>query len=52
LDEAWASLPPRQQTLTSKTDLAERILALASIGERDPIRLRAAALNGTSAAAP
>ena len=52
LDEAWASLLPRQQALTSKTDLAERILALASVGERDPIRLRTAALNGTGSVAP
>ena len=52
MDEAWASLLPRQQALISKTDLAERILALASIGERDPNRLRTAALNGMGSAAP
>jgi hypothetical protein len=43
-------LLPRQQALTTKTDFAERILALAAAGERDPIRLRTA-LNGTGAAA-
>ena len=52
LDEAWSSLPPRKQALVNKTDLAERILALAAIGERDPIRLRTAALNGAGAVAP
>jgi hypothetical protein len=46
LDEAWESLPPAKQALTSRTDLAERILALAAIGERDPIRLRSGALVG------
>ena len=52
LDEAWASLLPRQQARINKAELAERILALASVGERDPIRLRSAALNGTGFAAP
>ena len=44
LDEAWASLSSARQSLTSKTALAERILRLAATGERDPIRLRTAAL--------
>jgi hypothetical protein len=49
LDEAWASLPAARQALISKTDLAERILALAATGERNPIRLRSAALNVAAA---
>jgi hypothetical protein len=44
LDTAWANLTPGQQTSTSKSDLAERILLLAAKGERDPIRLRTRAV--------
>jgi hypothetical protein len=44
LDEAWAALSADRQARTSKTALAERILKLAAKGERDPIRLRMAAL--------
>ena len=40
LDEAWESLSPNAQALTSKTFIAERILKLAAGGERDPTRLR------------
>jgi hypothetical protein len=44
LDEAWETLPPARRAMTSKTTLAQRILRLAANGERDPIRLRIAAL--------
>jgi hypothetical protein len=44
LDEAWGSLSPQDQQLRLKSDLAQRILNLASRGERDPARLKAAAL--------
>jgi hypothetical protein len=46
LDHAWASLPPGQQAVTSRSILAERILRAAARGERDPDRLRAHALSG------
>jgi hypothetical protein len=44
LDDAWASLRPEQQAKMLKTSLAERILKSAALGERDPARLRDAAL--------
>jgi hypothetical protein len=44
LDEAWNALPASRQQTVLKTELAERILAAASLGERDPDRLRAVAL--------
>jgi hypothetical protein len=44
LDDAWASLRPEQQAKMLKTALAERILKSAAHGERDPARLRDAAL--------
>jgi len=44
LEEAWASLPSSRQRTVLKTELAERILAAAASGERDPDRLRARAL--------
>jgi hypothetical protein len=44
LDDAWASLRPEQQAEMLKTSLAERILKSAALGERDPARLRDAAL--------
>jgi hypothetical protein len=44
LDHAWASVPPVQQATTSRTVLAEGILKSAAKGERDPERLRDAAL--------
>lgn len=43
LDQCWLELPPSQRAHTSKTLLAQRILAAAD-GERDPLRLRSAAL--------
>ena len=50
LDEAWDGFSPAQQADHSKLELAERILKRAAEGERDPSRLRAAALgdNGSS----
>jgi hypothetical protein len=47
LDEAWALLSDEHKAVTSKSDMAQRILGCASEGERDPARLRAAALIGT-----
>jgi len=44
LDDAWSRLTPEQQSRTSKTMLAERILRAATGGERDPVRLRTYAL--------
>ena len=40
LDAAWASLSPKLQSETAKSELAEHILKLAADGERDPLRLR------------
>jgi hypothetical protein len=45
LDDAWACLSPELQATMLKTALAERILKSAARGERDPKRLRAAALD-------
>jgi hypothetical protein len=44
LDDAWASLPPQQKSTTAKSEVAMRILRLATRGERDPVKLRAGAL--------
>jgi hypothetical protein len=44
LDDAWACLPPERQARISRTLLAEGILKSAAKGERDPERLREAAL--------
>ena len=44
LEESWASLQPEQQRNFVKSALAQRILAAAVGGERDPIRLREQAL--------
>ena len=44
VDDAWDSLQPVQRALTSRALLAERILNLAAKGERNPRRLRDAAL--------
>ena len=44
LDDAWASLRPGQQATMQKTALAECMLECAATGERDPARLREAAL--------
>ena len=44
LDDAWACLRPQERATTSRTQLAEGILALAAQGERNPDRLIDAAL--------
>ena len=44
LDDAWACLRPQERATTSRTQLAEGILALAAKGERNPDRLIDAAL--------
>ena len=44
LDDAWACLRPQERATTSRTQLAEGILALAAEGERNPDRLLDAAL--------
>ena len=51
LDEAWELLSPEQQTQTTKSLVATRLLEAAAAGERDPCRLRDAALNGVAATA-
>ncbi len=52
LDDAWASLRPRQQATMQKTALAEGILKSAAKGERDPERLREAALMAADEVVP
>ena len=49
LDDAWACLPPQQKAVTSRTLLAEGILKSAAKGEREPRRLRDAALTAIAA---
>jgi hypothetical protein len=49
LDDAWDLLGPGRQAMTSRTLLAERILKSAAKGERDPKRLRDAALTAIAA---
>ncbi len=44
LEDAWACLRPQERETTSRTQLAEAILALAAKGERNPDRLLDAAL--------
>jgi hypothetical protein len=44
LDEAWELLPAHRKSEVQKSALAQRILTRASEGERDPIKLRTAAL--------
>lgn len=44
LDEAAIILPEAERTSAMKAKLASRILAVAAKGERDPNRLRTAAL--------
>jgi hypothetical protein len=47
--ESWDQLRPEQRAMTSRTLLAERILKSAAKGERDPKRLRDAALTANAA---
>jgi hypothetical protein len=44
LDEAWELLPDHRKSEVQKSALAQRILSRASEGERDPVKLRTAAL--------
>ena len=48
LDEAWLSLPQSLRSRSFKSDMAQRILQHAAQGERDPAKLRAAALVGAA----
>ena len=49
LEDAWARLRPEQQAAMQKTALAERMLKSVAQGERDPERLRDAALEDIAA---
>ena len=49
LDDAWGSLRPEQRAITSQSILAEGMLKLAAEGERNPGRLRDAALMAVAA---
>jgi hypothetical protein len=49
LDDAWASLRPEERAEMSRTFLAEGIRKAAAGGERDPERLRDAALMAVAA---
>ena len=51
LDEASELLSPEQQAQTTKSLVATCLLEAAAAGERDPGRLRDAALNGVTAVA-
>ena len=44
LDQAIAALPPPDRSQERKALFASKLLSAASAGERDPVRLRAAAL--------
>jgi hypothetical protein len=44
LERAIAKLPPDGRSQERKTLLASKLLSAASAGERDPVRLQAAAL--------
>ncbi len=44
LDEVWEALPADRQARMPKSEMAERILKRAADGERDPARLKAAAM--------
>lgn len=44
LDEVAAMLPARKRTSETKALMAHRILVCAAKGERDPVRLRTAAI--------
>jgi hypothetical protein len=43
-EQAIGALPPDRRGQEQKTPLASKILSAASAGERDPVRLQAAAL--------
>ena len=44
LDDAWSLLSDERKAVIRKADTADRILRRAEKGERDPVKLRAAAL--------
>jgi hypothetical protein len=44
LDEVWDALPAGRQARMPKFEMAVRILKRAASGERDPVRLKAAAM--------
>jgi hypothetical protein len=44
LDDAWSLLSDERKALIRKSDMADRILRRAETGERDPVKLRTAAL--------
>jgi hypothetical protein len=44
LDEAWDTLLPPQRARITKSELAQRMLKFAALGERDPVRLRVRAV--------
>jgi hypothetical protein len=44
LDDVWGALPSDRQARMPKSEMAQRILKRAADGERDPVRLKAAAL--------
>ena len=46
LDETWESLRPDERARTSKEQIAMRLFDKARAGERDPFRLRIAAVDG------
>jgi hypothetical protein len=49
IDQAWALLPEDHKNKFLKIDMADRVLRKAAMGERDPVRLRTSALEGTNA---
>lgn len=46
LDETWESLRPEERSRTSKEQIATRLFNKARAGEKDPFRLRIAAIDG------
>ena len=46
LDETWESLRPEERSRTNKKQIAARLFEKARAGERDPLRLRIAAIDG------
>jgi hypothetical protein len=46
LDETWEALRPEERSRTSKRQIATRLFDKARAGERDPFRLRVAAVAG------
>jgi hypothetical protein len=48
LDQVWNALPVEQRADIAKSEMAQRILRRAAEGERDPVKLRAAAMIGSA----